>query len=66
MVKIAERRATLLGLSPSPGFAVAVIQHEPAENKTSTHGIRAALDELLGHNNAIDGEKVADHFRDKS
>src|SRR5215475_14658154 len=34
MVKIAERRATLLGLNPSPGFAVQVIQHPPAEQKT--------------------------------
>src|SRR5215813_1829852 len=48
MVKIAERRATLLGLNPPIGHAVQVIQHPPAEQKTSTQEIRAALDELMG------------------
>jgi hypothetical protein len=47
MVKIAERRATLLGLNPSPGYAVAVIQHPPPEQKTSTQEIQAALDNVL-------------------
>src|SRR5262245_14774100 len=48
MVKIAERRATLLGLNPPIGHAVQVIQHPPAEKKTTTQEIRAALDELMG------------------
>src|SRR5215470_3385032 len=34
MVKIAERRATLLGLNPPLGHAVHVVQHEPVEKKT--------------------------------
>ena len=46
MVKIAERRATLLGLNPPLGHAVQVIQHEPAEKKTSTERILAALDRI--------------------
>jgi hypothetical protein len=48
LVKIAERRATLLGLNPPIGHAVQVIQHPPAEQKTTTQEIRAALDELIG------------------
>jgi hypothetical protein len=39
MVKIAERRATLLGLNPPIGHAVAVIQHEPPAKKTTTQEI---------------------------
>src|SRR5215813_4679422 len=31
MVKILERRATLLGLNPPIGHAVQVVQHEPAK-----------------------------------
>jgi hypothetical protein len=65
MVLIAERRATLLGLNPSPGFAVQVVQHPPVEQKTSTQEIRAVLDELIGHSSAIDAEDEADHVRDK-
>ena len=47
MVKIAERRATLLGLNPPLGHAVQVIQHEPLDKPTSTQRIRAVLDELM-------------------
>jgi hypothetical protein len=36
MVKIAERRATLLGLNPPTGAMVAIVQHEPVEAPTST------------------------------
>jgi hypothetical protein len=47
MVKIAERRATLLGLNPPLGHAVQVIQHEPVEKKTSTEKLRGVLDNIL-------------------
>jgi hypothetical protein len=46
MVKILERRATLLGLNPPIGHAVQVIQHEPHEQKTSTDRIHAMLDRI--------------------
>ena len=48
MVKIAERRATLLGLNPPIGHAVHVIQHEPPARKTSLEEVRARLDEFMG------------------
>src|SRR6478672_4751379 len=47
MVKIAERRATLLGLNPPLGHAVQVIQHEPVEKKTSTEELRDVLDNIM-------------------
>ena len=47
MVKVAERRATLLGLNPPLGHAVQVIQHEPVEKKTSTERLRGLLDNIL-------------------
>ena len=46
MVKIAERRATLLGLNPPIGHAVAVIQHPPTEQPSSTDRILAVLDRI--------------------
>src|SRR5215467_2989017 len=48
MVKIAERRATLLGLNPPLGHAVQVVQHEPAKKLTSLEEARARLDEFMG------------------
>src|SRR5215831_7346592 len=48
MVKIAERRATLLGLSPPIGHAVQVVQHEPVKKLTSLEEARARLDEFMG------------------
>ena len=48
MVKIAERRATLLGLNPPMGHVVQVIQHEPVQRKTSLEEARARLDEFMG------------------
>ena len=48
MVKIAERRATLLGLNPPLGHAVQVIQHEPLERPNSTERIHAAIDRICG------------------
>src|SRR5215468_4136487 len=48
MVKIFERRATLLGLNPPLGHAVQVIQHEPVEKLTSLEEARARLDEFMG------------------
>ena len=47
LIKVAERRATLLGLNPPLGHAVQVIQHEPAENKTSTEELRDILDNVM-------------------
>ena len=46
LVKVAERRATLLGLNPPLGHAVQVVQHEP-NKPTSTERIRAVLDQLI-------------------
>ena len=48
MVKIAERRAILLGLNPPLGHAVQVIQHEPENKPTSTERLRAAIDRIRG------------------
>jgi hypothetical protein len=48
LVRIAERRATLLGLNPPLGHAVQVIQHEPPNKPTSTEHLRAAIDRIRG------------------
>lgn len=48
LVKIAERRATLLGLNPPLGHAVAVIQHPPAAAQTSIDQLQVALDRTRG------------------
>src|SRR5262245_50960250 len=48
LVKVAERRATLLGLNAPIGHAVQVIQHEPGNKPTSTERIRAAIDRIRG------------------
>jgi hypothetical protein len=48
LVKVCERKATLLGLNPPLGHAVAVIQPEPADTPTSTERIRAAIDRIQG------------------
>ena len=47
MVKIAERRATLLGLNPTLGHFVRVVQHPPAHRETSTDRIERALEHLI-------------------
>ena len=47
MVKIAERRATLLGLNAPIGHAVRVVQHPPVHQPTSTERIEAALAALV-------------------
>jgi hypothetical protein len=48
LVKIAERRATLLGLNAPIGHAVQVIQHDLPNKPTSTERIRAAIDRIRG------------------
>ena len=49
LIKVAERRTTLLGLNPPIGHAVQVIQHAPAEKKkTSTQEMRDLLDDIMG------------------
>jgi hypothetical protein len=48
MVKIAERRATLLGLNPPLGHAVYVIQHELPARKTTTDEIGDLIDSIRG------------------
>ena len=48
MVKIAERRATLLGLNPPLGHAVTFVQHEPATRRTTLEEARARLDAFVG------------------
>src|SRR5262249_22998899 len=47
LVKIAERRATLLGLNPVTGHAVSIVQHPPAHQSTGTDRIREALDRII-------------------
>jgi hypothetical protein len=47
LVKLAERRATLLGLNAPIGQAVQVIQHEPSTKLTSTQKMRAAIDNVM-------------------
>jgi hypothetical protein len=47
LVKIHERRATLLGLNPMLGHAVAIVQHPPEHRQTSTDKIEAALNKLV-------------------
>jgi len=48
LVRIAERRATLLGLNPPLGHAVQLIQHEPENKPSSTERLRAAIDRIRG------------------
>src|SRR5262244_2687287 len=48
LLKVAERRATLLGMNAPQGHAVQIIQHEPAAAQTSTDKIRAAIDRIRG------------------
>jgi hypothetical protein len=48
LVKVAERRATLLGMNAPLGHAVQVIQHEPADKPTSTERLRAAINRIRG------------------
>jgi hypothetical protein len=47
LVKIAERRSTLLGLNAPIGHAVAVIQHAPENRPTTTDRIEAAIKALV-------------------
>src|SRR5262249_18398258 len=47
-LKVAERRATLLGMNAPQGHAVQIVQHEPAAAQTSTDKIRAAIDRIRG------------------
>jgi hypothetical protein len=47
LVKVAERRATLLGLNPPIGHAVRVVQHPPEHHETSTDKIERALNALI-------------------
>jgi hypothetical protein len=47
LIKVAKRRATLLGLNPPMGHAVSVIQHESLE-RPSTGRVLAAIDRICG------------------
>jgi hypothetical protein len=47
LVKVAERKATLLGLNAPIGHAVRVVQHKPEHRQTSTDKIEAALNALV-------------------
>jgi hypothetical protein len=47
LVKVSERRATLLGLNAPLGHAVQVVQHPPANQPTNTDRIEAVLNALL-------------------
>ena len=48
LVKVAERRATLLGMNAPLGHAVQVIQHEPLDKPTSTERIAALIGRIRG------------------
>jgi hypothetical protein len=54
LVKISERKATLLGLNPPLGHAVAVIQHDPPAAQTSTERLREAIDRIQGRHPKVD------------
>jgi|SRR5215471_16139395 len=54
LVKVAERRATLLGLNAPIGHAVAVVQHEPENKPTSTERLRAAIERIRGERHQDD------------
>jgi hypothetical protein len=47
LVKVAERRATLLGLNAPIGHAVRVVQHPPEHQETTTDRIERALNALV-------------------
>jgi hypothetical protein len=47
LVKVAERKATLLGLNAPIGHAVRVVSHPPAHHETSTDKIERALNALV-------------------
>jgi hypothetical protein len=47
LVKVAERKATLLGLNAPIGHAVRIVQHAPENRQTSTDKIEAALNALI-------------------
>jgi hypothetical protein len=47
LIKVAERRATLLGLNPVLGHAVKIVQHEPLNKPTATDKLEAALNALV-------------------
>jgi hypothetical protein len=47
LIKVAERRATLLGLNPNLGHAVAIVQHAPEHRETSTDRIERAIARLI-------------------
>ena len=61
LVRIAERRATLLGLNPPLGHAVQVIQHEPKNKPSSTERLRAAIDRIRGEAHQ-DDPPATDHI----
>src|SRR5215813_3857166 len=48
LIKVAERRATLLGLNAPIGHAVQVIQHDPPNKPSSTERIAALVDRIRG------------------
>jgi len=48
LIKVAERRATLLGLNAPIGHAVQVIQHDPPNKPTSTERIAALIGRIRG------------------
>ena len=58
MVKIAERRATLLGLNPVQGHAVHIIEHD--RPTTSTSKLEDAINRIRGPNVPALGPAVSD------
>jgi hypothetical protein len=55
LVKVAERRSTLLGLNAPLGHAVHVVQHVPEHRPTSTDRIEAALNALVADKRSRNG-----------
>ena len=56
LIKVAERRATLLGLNPPLGHAVQVVQHVPEYQPTSTDLIEAAIDRIRSQRKPDDSD----------
>ena len=60
LTKVAERRATLLGLNPQMGHAVAVIQHEPEHQMTTTDELERAIARIQVQRKKLDNPDDGD------
>jgi hypothetical protein len=62
LIKIYERRATLLGLNPPLGHAVHIVQHPPEHRETNMDKIERVLRELTGPPKSGDGSDDPDRL----